>query len=278
MGDRLHRVFPWLGVLCTTLAAGVGCAPENRTGGAIATALASGPVRAWAAERSLGMLDASLQLDGALRAQDLPTARASWLEARVVYDEVQPVALAAAPELDLLIDGRFDNPLTQTGLRLLEQGLFSQPPASSDELLRLGASLRQGASLLPQALGDPKRTLDAGALLSTMSALVAVMATKADGSDSPYAGTAHLSIQHNLDGLRTIYEQLAGPVRAADPSLDERIRADVDALTEQVRGLQSTDLIADKLRFLRRCEALSQSLIDATAALGLGATTAIDVT
>lgn len=278
MGNRPHRVITWLLLLCTTLAGWTGCAPENRTGGAIATALASGPVRAWAAERSLALLDASLELDGALRAQDMTEARASWLAARIVYDEVQPVALAAAPELDLLIDGRFDNPLTQSGLRLIEQGLYSLPTPSSDELLRLGAALRQGAGQLPQALGDPKRTLDAGALLSTMSALVAVMATKADGSDSPYAGTAHLSIQHNLDGIRAIYERLAEPVRVADPALDERIRADIDALTEQVRGLQSTDLIADKLRFLRRCEALSQSLIDVTGALGLGATTAIDVT
>lgn len=258
-----------------------GCALENRTGAAAATALARGPVRAWAAQRSLELLAAALSLDEAVRTQpapDLVAARAAWQEARLIYDEVQPVSLAAAPELDLLLDGRFDNPLTQSGLRVLERALFASPPASGDELLRLAAALRDGAVRLPQALGDPQRTLDAGALLSTMSALVAVVATKADGSDSPFSGTAHLSIQRNLDGLRAIYLPLSPLVQAADVALDDTVRGALDELSAQVRGLPSTDALTDKLRFLRRCSTLSQALLDVTRALGLGATTQIDVT
>ena len=65
---------------------------------------------------------------------------------------------------------------------------------------------------------------------------------------------------------------------AADVALDDTVRGALDELSAQVRGLPSTDAITDKLRFLRRCSTLSQALLDVTRALGLGATTQIDVT
>lgn len=280
LGHR-QRYRGLLGLVCLALVTISGCAVENRTGALAAAALLETEVRPFAAEQAQQLAQAAVGLHHTLTAPagpELPAARGYWQVARGRYDQASTVCLLLAPALDLRLDGRFDNPLALGGLRQLERALFAQPRADDATLQQLAQAFRDDSLQLPGALSDTRQTLDPAQLLTTMSAVVAVVGTKADGSDSPYAGTAHLAIQNNLSGLQHMYTVLSPLVRAADAALDAQVLELFGALQQQVAGLSTVDALVDKVLFLRRCAELSQALLRVNTALGLVATAAVDVT
>jgi iron uptake system EfeUOB component EfeO/EfeM len=270
-----------LGLVCLALVTASGCAVDNRTGARAAAALLETEVRSFAAEQAQHLAQAAVGLHRTLTAlagPELPAARGYWQVARGSYDQASTVCLLLAPALDLRLDGRFDNPLALGGLRQLERALFAQPRADDATLQQLAQAFRDDSLQLPGALSDTRQPLDPAQLLTTMSAVVAVVGTKADGSDSPYAGTAHLAIQNNLSGLQHMYTVLSPLVRAADAALDAQVLDLFAALQQQVAGLSTVDALVGKVLFLRRCAELSQALLRVNTALGLVATAAVDVT
>lgn len=287
--DQLWRAAPMhrqrrrglLGLVCLALVTASGCAVDNRTGALAAAALLETEVRPFAAEQALQLAQAAVGLHRSLTASagpELPAARGYWQAARGSYDQASTVCLLLAPVLDLRLDGRFDNPLALGGLRQLERALFAQPRADDVTLQQLAQAFRDDSLQLPGALSDTRQPLDPAQLLTTMSAVVAVVGTKADGSDSPYAGTAHLAIQNNLSGLQHMYTVLSPLIRAADAALDAQVLDLFAALQQQVAGLSTVDALVDKVLFLRRCAELSQALLRVNTALGLVATAVVDVT
>lgn len=254
-----------------------GCAVDERTGPALADALADGPVRDYAARQAETVAQTSFLLQeqaapvGA--APDLAAARQSWLKVRAAYERGLPVFLVVAAELDFQLDGHLDDALARTGLRQLESALFATPPADPAELLRLTRALSDSALALHLAVPDRARPLPATALLGSMAAVASLLATRFDGSLSPYAGASQLAVEHSLLGLQQLYAPLSPLVAGADAALDARLQTLLADLLAQVRALPSLDVIADKTIFLRQLDALSQGLRRLGTVLGLAVTT-----
>src|SRR5581483_9229201 len=117
---------------------GAGCAVDERTGRALADALAGGPIRDYAARQADTLAETSVVLQrqaapGEGGMSDLDAARMSWLKARAAYDRGVAVFLVVAPELDFQLDGHLDDAFARTGLRLVERALFGAPPAPPAE-------------------------------------------------------------------------------------------------------------------------------------------------
>lgn len=272
---------PLLGLLLSALVSG--CAVDNRLGPALGQALLEGPVRTYATQQATEVAREALTLAEATYAEmgaprDLAAARSAWLATRLAYDRGAPFFFVAAPELNQALDGRFDDPLAATGLRRLEPVLFSAQPISASHLEDLGRQLRNAGIALANAMPDPARMVGLAALLGSMSAQAAVVGTKLDGSDSPYAAASHLSIEQNLLGLQAMYLALSPAVKSADPALHDQLTALFAGLLQQIHGQPSVDAVRNKVRFLRDCDALSSALVAIGAALGLTVSAPVDVT
>lgn len=264
----------WRIVTLLALVAGIAnCAVEERTGRALADALADGPVRDYASVQA----DLLLTTCFALRTQaapesgtslDLPGAQQSWRTARAAYERGVAVFLAVAADLDFALDGHLDDRLARTGLRHLEPALFGAALAPPAELDRLTAALVDAAAALHVAVADHGRELSGPALVASMAAVASVVATKFDGSASPYAGAALLAVEHDLIGLQAVYAILSPLIRGADAELDQRITLLLRQLLEKVRTYSSPDAIADKASLLRECDELSQALQQVGTVLG----------
>ena len=256
-----------------------GCAIDERTGRALADALATGPVRDYTSAQADLVAETCMVLERQVTppggaAPELIAARGSWHKARAAYDRGVAGFLVVAPELDFRIDGKMDDIFARTGLRPLEQALFSEPPTS--DVPRLTQKLSDAAIDLHNAVLDPARPLSAAALLGSMSAVAGQLGAKLDGSASPYAGASLLSLQNNLTGLSAIYTILSPLVHGASPLLDQRISARLHDLSAQVTALPSLDAVTDKTWYLRECAALAQDILQIGTALQLVVTT-IDV-
>lgn len=258
-----------------------GCAVDPRTSAALADALVDGPIRTYAAAQS----DTAAQTCMLLQKQAAPSggampelaaAQTSWRKARAAYDRGVALFLIAAPEYSFELDGPPDDVFAIGGLRQVERALFAQPTAPAAELTALTLALRDSAIKLHLAASS--RPVNAAGLVGSMSALASLLATKLDGSATPYAGAADAvaSAQNSLVGLQAMYAILSPVVQGADPLLDERLTTALHELLEQLRALPSLDLLADKPRYLRQCAALSIAIADLGRALGFPVTV-IDV-
>ena len=158
-------------------------------------------------------------------------------------------------------------------LRQTDPAVSATPSADAAELVRLTRSLSDSALALHLAVPDRARPLPATALLGSMAAVAALLATRFDGSLSPYAGASQLAVEHSLLGLQQIYAPLSPLVAGADAALDGQLQTLLADLLAQVRALPSLDAIADKTIFLRQFDALSQGLRRLGTALGLTVTT-----
>lgn len=274
---KIHKWAPLLAIL-SSFWMDAGCATDERTGKALADALAAGPVRDYAgaqadvvAQTSLLLLQQGAPDNGSL--PDLAGARRSWLQARTAYDRGVAVFTVVAPDLVFQLDGSFDDPFATTGLRQMERVLFASSPAPAAEVARLAQALRDAAVALHTAVPDPARAFDAATLLGSMAATAAQIATKFDGSLSPYAGASLLSVEHNLLGLQAMYAILSPLVLLADPDLDASLGGRLQALLNQVRSYASVEAVMDKPGWLRDCADLSLGLQRVGKVLGLSVTT-----
>jgi len=255
-----------------------GCAVDERTGKPLADALAGGPVRDYAsaqadvvAQNCLALQQQGAPDNGSL--PDLAGAKQSWLAARAAYDRGVAVFTVVAPDLAFQLDGPFDDSLATSGLRQLERVLFGTPVAPPAEVARLAQALGTAAVFLHTAVPDPNRPVDAASCLGSMAATAAQLATKFDGSISPYAGAALLSIENNLVGLQAMYAILSPLVYSGDAALDEALHNRLQALLAQVRSYASVDSVNDKPALLRQCAELSLALKQVGKVLGLSVTT-----
>lgn len=260
-----------------------GCAVDNRLGLAVGQALVDGPVRSYASVQALAVAREALSLADAAHndagaPRDLVAARTTWLATRLAYDRGAAFFFIATPELNQAIDGRFDDPLAATGLRRLEPILYSTQPVSASQLEYLGRELASAGVALSNATADPARAVPLASLLGSMSAQAAVVGTKLDGSDSPYAAASHRSIAENLLGLQAIYGALSPAVQSADAALHDQITTLFARLLGQIQGQPSVDAVRNKVAFLRDCDALSSALLAIGHALGLTVSAPVDVT
>lgn len=270
------RLLGALGVLAL-----LGCSPDHRVAKDVASAIVATTLRSHGVEQADAVALASLDIERALPligTQNIVGAQAGWIRARLAYDRGVTLFKLAAPELDALIDGELDSPLTRTGLRVFEEPLFGMPTADALLLNRGARALAEAAVRLPVAVADPGRTLDVGALFSAMSGLVIVMSTKLDGSDSPFARQSLVSARMGISGLSALYQPLSKLIHSVDATLDDQIQQLFFGLLGQLDGVTATEQVRDKVLFLRRCAELSELLRKVAPALGLVVTTVVDVT
>lgn len=270
-------------VLCgVTLLCG-GCGPDNRLGLSVGQALVDGPIRIYASQQAVQVALSARSLSLATQEEmgmprDRLAAREHWLAVRLAYDLGSAFFFVATPDLNQALDGRFDDRLATHGLRQLEPLLFSNTPPDAVRLDRLGQSLLQAGVALSNATPNPANAVTLSAFLGSLSAQAAVAATKLDGSDSPYAGVSHRSIESNLLGLQAMYLALAPAVQNADPDLHARIVGLLTALLSQVQGVAGVDGVVNKVAFLRSCGDLSAAFLAIGTALGLSVAAPVDVT
>lgn len=268
----------FISVVLSLVGMGPGCAVDERTGKALADALAGGPVRDYASAQADVVAQTCLVLQQQSAPDngsppDLPGAKKSWLTARAAYDRGVAVFTVVAPELAFQLDGPLDDSLATTGLRQMERVLFGTPAAPTAEVARLAQALGGAAVSLHTAVPDSNRPVDAASCLGSMAATAAQLATKFDGSISPYADAALLSVENNLLGLQAMYAILAPLVHSGDAGLDESIGDLLQGLLAQVRSYASVDSVTDKRGFLRQCAELSLALRQVGKVLGLSVTT-----
>lgn len=275
-----HKRAAWVcWLLVLALGTFGGCAQDNRTGPALLQALVEGPLRTDAAQAAQAVSRAAQRMDVlTLGMIDQAGAQQAWRSARLSYDRAAAVFFVLSPALNSAIDGRFDDVLSSTGLRRMEPILFSPQPLQAAELRRHATAFRMAAEALPFAVMDTRLAVQGAEVLGSMAATAAVVATKLDGSDSPYAEMSHLSMQENLRGLQAQYHVMSALVAAARPGLDARILALFAQLLAQIEGVPSVAAVPDKVGFLARCAALSQALTEIGDALGLQVTAPVDVT
>ncbi len=259
----------------------LGCSPDHRVAKDAASTILATTLRSYGVEQADTVALSSLEVERSLPlvgAQNIVAAQAGWIRARLAYDRGSALFKLAAPELDALIDGELDNPLTRTGLRVFEEPLFGLPTADALTLNRGARALSEAAVRLPVAMADTARVLDVGALFGAMSALVVVMGAKLDGSDSPFARQSIVSARMGLGGISALYQPLSKLIHTADPALDDQIQQLLSGLVGQLDGVTSTDQVRDKALFLRRSAELSQVLLKVGPALGQTVAAVVDVT
>jgi len=278
MEQRNHRSVLLAAVFCLGF---LGCSTDNRVAKDAAVTVLSTTIRDQAVLSAEVVAKACLDLEWSLQlvgAQNVPGAQSAWIRARLAYDHGSALFKLAAPELDALIDGELDTPLTRVGLRKLEQPLFGKPTADGLTLNQGAQGLAAAAVRLPSAMADTSRALDIGAFWGTLSGLAVVSGTKLDGSDSPFAGQSLASARALLEGIAASYEPLSGLLQPIDAALDTQIHQLLSDLLGQLRGVSSTDQLADKALFLRRSADLGQALLRVAKALGSQTSAVVDVT
>ena len=259
----------------------IGCSPDNRVARDAATTVLNTTIREYGVQRADAIAIACLDAEWALPlvgAQDVAVAQKAWIRARLEYDHGAALFKIVAPEIDALIDGELDSPLTRTGLRRLEQPLFGKPTADALTLNQGARALAEAAVRLPPAMADGARTLDVGVFLSTLSGLAVVAGAKLDGSDSPFAQQSIQAVRAGIEGIAAMYEPLSGLTRATDGALDDQVHQLVSDLLGQLQGVSATDQVHDKALFLRRSAALGQALLKVGPALGQSVSAVVDVT
>lgn len=267
-----------VGVLCLGL---WGCGTDNRLGRDAAATLLATTMRDVGSRQADQVAKACLDIEWALPlagTQDLATAQSAWIRARLAYDHGAVMFKLLAPEVDALIDGELDNPLTRTGLRKLEPSLFGKPTADATALFLGAQALSAAAVRLPAAVGDAQRTTDVGSFLGALAGISVVTGVKLDGSDSPFANQSLQSAHANLEGIAALYEPLAPLVHDADAALDDEIHTLLQGLLEQLQGVTMTEQVKDKALFLRRSAALGQAFLRVAPVLGQSAAAVVDVT
>lgn len=258
-----------------------GCSPDNRLAKDAAATILATTLRDQGVRGADGVAKACLDLEWALPQagmQDVAGAQRSWTQARLSYDRSATMFKLLAPELDALIDGELDSPLTRVGLRKLEQPLFAKPIADGQTLSQGARALAEAAVRLPPAVADPSRSIDVGAFFGTLSALVVVTGVKLDGSDSPFANQSLVSVRVGLQGIAELYAPMSSLIHDADPALDEQIQRLLSELLGQLQGVSATEQVRDKVLFLRRSAELGQALLAVGPALGLTISVVVDVT
>ncbi|MGN6161346.1 MAG: iron uptake transporter permease EfeU [Marmoricola sp.] len=185
------------------------------------------------ADAQLGRLEVSVaRLRTALSAGDLITARTRWLDAQLAWERVG-ASYNSFGEPGVAIDG-FPGGLPGgvedprfTGLHRIEYGLFhGQSPASLVRTAdRLGADVRSLRKQIGEVTGDPvDLTLRAHEILED------AQRDHLSGVDDFGGGAAFAMTWADLQVTRTVWAQLATPIKARSSALYRRAMSAFDQL------------------------------------------------
>lgn len=197
-----------------------------------------------------------------LEANDLVGAKQAWMASRVGWERSEAAVGESFPQQAAVIDPW---PNATQGFHAVEAALFGQSNTSA--ALPAARKLQADLAALRQTL--PTASLAPQALLNGMATVVAELATaKSNGEESRISNSSIYDLQHNYDGIRTLYSAVfAKPLASVDPSRAQQLGYQIQRLGQV---LQHDNVPAiDKAALKTEAEALLRMLADAAPALGL---------
>jgi iron uptake system component EfeO len=229
-------------------------------------ALAAGPnaeaFRPYAASLIDRLVIGTARLDETVEAGDLEAAKAAWIAARVGWERGETFLGEYFPDADEAIDSWPD---PEAGFHAVEPILFKAGDVEGARTLT--KALLADVKALEAAFAG--QAFDAQGLANGLAGIAFEIGdAKADGGESPFAGTSLSDMQDNMIGIEALYGLSFAPaLRAADPALHARI---VDRMIELVAALQVASIEAlDQTRVAALSERLAGDLQDAALTLGL---------
>lgn len=161
-----------------------------------------------------------------LEAGDLVGAKQAWFDSRRGWTRSAPALLGQFPNELAAIDSW---PSASTGFHAVETALFG---GGGDTQAALAAARQLQTNL--HALDGTVATaqFDASRLLAGAAGLAGEMAgRKSEGAESQLSGTTIYDLQHNFDGIRTLFGGVfKQPLSLADPTLAQTIERQIQTL------------------------------------------------
>ena len=179
-------------------------------------------------------------LQAAIASGDLEAARAAWVQARLPYRRIKPLAYRIS-DLENVIDpraaylaGREGDP-GFTGYHRIEYGLFSQ--GSTQGLApvaeKLVADLTALAARLKQLPLDPALLVNLPGDMATQMAQ-----SQIPRGENAYAGNDPQDLAASVEGIAKLSGLLRQVVASVDPALERDIGQDMQSATDAVAALQ----------------------------------------
>ena len=231
-----------------------------------APALAAGPDAEAFRPYAAGLIDRLVigteRFAATIEAGDLEAAKAAWIAARVGWERGETFLGEYFPVADEAID---DWPDAESGFHAVEPILFK------------GGDVQGARALTGKLLADVRtleaafagQAFDAQGLANGLAGIAFEIGdAKADGGESPFAGTSLSDMQDNLIGIEALYSLTFAPaVAEADGDLHRRI---VTSTVELGEALAAPSIeVLERSLVMALSERLAGDLQDAALALGL---------
>ena len=160
-----------------------------------------------------------------LEANDVAGAQQAWIDARRGWTRSAAALLASFPDRLAAMDSWPD---ASTGFHAVEAALFGRNDAMA--ALPAAQQLQAAAHALEADLAATR--FDASGLLAGAAGLASELAgRKSGGEESQISATTIYDLQHNFDGIRSLYGAVfKRPLAAADPALGQQIAAQIAVL------------------------------------------------
>jgi iron uptake system component EfeO len=186
------------------------------------------------------MVTSTQALCTAIDAGDLAQAQLLYPQARVYYERIEPVAEVWGT-LDVSIDGRIDNPVTNPadleGFHKIEELLWADNSldGASAVCAQLVAHQQQLQQLVSAASYDPV-TMASGA-----TDLINEAATsKIDGEEERYSNTDFIVFQANVDAAMEVFNLLKPQLQKSNPATVSQIQKRYNAVETAMAKYKAT--------------------------------------
>lgn len=256
------RVLPRPAVLFSAAAIAVAATAASGQGADTVAKGAEG-YKAYVVEQIGGTLAGVKDMQAAIKAGDAKAAQAAWIKSRVGWERVEPITAEFFGELDEVIDPWPD---AKHGYHAIEARLFAGNLA---ELSAPTEKLVADVAAFYKAVRAPGFQFSAQGLLDGAAKLAYELGEKkAQGGESPYAGTSLIDMRDNLQGIDTLYKSvLQAPLKAKDAKLAQSI---AEKIGEVETTLKAPDIKSlDQAKLHKSAEELAVLLQEAAPHLAL---------
>jgi iron uptake system component EfeO len=195
----------------------------------------------------------------ALQANDIPTARQAWIDARAGYERSE-IFTIKFPALDAAIDSW---PNSETGFHGIEAKLFT--PGAPLPLAEARTLVDKVHTLQKVFNGEP---LYAHGVIVGIGGLAFEMGeSKSKGGESAVSGTSLNDIQHNLEGIELAWNTVfAATMQQKNKGVADRVEKEIAEIRQMV-SVASLEQI-DSPALEAKAEMLAGSVADAAVELG----------
>lgn len=262
MRHGVPRVLPPPAVLVSAAAIAIAATAAS---GESADTFAKGAeaYKAYVVEQVAGTLAGVKDMQSAIKAGDAKAAQAAWIKSRVGWERVEPITAEFFGEFDEVIDPWPD---AKQGYHAIEARLFAGNLA---ELSAPTDKLVADVAAFDKAVRAPSFRFSAQGLLDGATKLAYELGEKkAQGGESPYAGTSLIDMRDNLQGIDTLYKTvLQAPLKAKDAKLAQSI---AEKIKEVETTLKAPDIKSlDQAKLQKTAEELAALLQETAPHLGL---------